>query len=140
MGGFGDLGDSLRRELDVVHCSGRGVVVLDREPRRSGVGEERHGLGHAAGIVRVAALAVDVERNRRRVRQARHMSDQLVASNALVELADRPGEAGARRGERLEAGRLEQPRRADVPRVRHHEQLLGRVQGPEAGTPLVRHG
>ena len=46
------------------------VVVLDREPRCAGRRKESDGLGDAAGIVRVAALAVDVERERRARRRA----------------------------------------------------------------------
>ena len=64
------------------------------------------------------------------------MLDQLGARAPAVELAERPGEAGARRRERLEAGRLEQPGGADVPGVRHHEQPVTGMQLPEAGSTI----
>ena len=82
---------------------GSRVVVLDREAGRSCVGQQRHRLGDAAGIVRVAPLAVDVERQVRRRRELGDVRDELVAGDGLVVLAERPGEAGARRRERLEA-------------------------------------
>ena len=66
------------------------------------------------------------------------MGDQLVPRHLLVELSERPGEAGARRGERLEAERCEQLRGADVPRVRHDEELVPFVQGPEASATIHR--
>ncbi len=49
------------------------------------------------------------------------MLQRLVAGDAVVEAPERRGEAAAGRGERLEAERLEQARRADVPRVRQQE-------------------
>ena len=65
------------------------------------------------------------------------MRDQLRARHLLVELADSPGEALARGRKRLEADSFEQARRADVPGVRHHEQLRALVQLPEADAALV---
>ena len=60
------------------------------------------------------------------------MVDELVPRDLLVGLAERPGEAGARRRQGGEAETLEQPRRADVPRVRHQEEPILLVQLPEA--------
>ena len=56
----------------------------------------------------------------------------------MIQLAERPGEAGARRRERLEPHRCEQLGRADVPRVRHHEDPVG-VQLAEPHVPLIVH-
>ena len=134
--GLGRLGDTLRRQLDVVDTAGRGVVVLDRAARRARLGEAPHRLRHTARLVRVAALAVDVQRDRRRRREGADMRHELVAADTLVEPAERPREPGARRRERLEAGGLEQPSGADVPRVRQREELLARVQLTEARPAL----
>ena len=117
----------------------RRVEVLDRAARRAGVGEQADGLGDAARLVREAAFAVDVERQRRRLGDASDVRDELVARDLHVELAERPGEAGARRRERLEPHRREQLGRADVPRVRHHEDLLALVQRPEARLSISGH-
>ena len=65
------------------------------------------------------------------------MRHELVARHLLVELAERPGEAGARRRQRLEARRSEDARRPGVPGIRHHEQLLSLVQLPKAGPSLA---
>jgi len=99
-------------------------------------GEERRRLGDPAGIVGEAALAVDVERERRRRGDACDVGDELGSRHLLVELPERPGEAGARRGERFEAAGREQPRGAGVPGVRHHEQPL-LVQGAEASAAIA---
>ena len=64
------------------------------------------------------------------------MGDELVARDVLVVLAESPGEAGTRRRKRLEAARGEEPGRADVPRIRHHEQRVGGVQRSEAFAAL----
>ncbi len=56
-----------------------------------------------AGVVRVAALAVDVQRKARRLGQAPDVCDQLVPRDLLVVLSQGPGESRARRGKRLEA-------------------------------------
>ena len=60
------------------------------------------------------------------------MGDQLVAGDALIVLADRPGEPRARGRERLESERREEPGGADVPGVGHHEQPILGVERPEA--------
>ena len=122
-----------RGEVDVVDRTGRRVVVLDRKACRSGRREQGDRLGHAARVVRVAALAVDVERERRSPGQRGNVRDELVARHPLVQLSRRPGESRARRRERLETGRFEEAGRAGVPRVRHHEQLLPLVNRPKAG-------
>ncbi len=128
--------DPLGRDLDVVDAVRRRVVVLDGEPRGAGLGEERHRLGDASRIIRVAALAVDVERERGRLHEETDVRDELLAGDLLVELAERPRVASARRRERLEAGGREQPCRAHVPWVRHDEDLLPGVQLAEAGAAL----
>ena len=129
--GVGRDGDTLGGDADLVHAAGGRVVVLDREARGAGLGEQRHRLGDAARVVRVAPFAVHVEGQVRRRRELGHVSDELVARDRLVVLAESPREAGTRRRERLEAARGEKPRRADVPRVRHHEQPVRGVQCPE---------
>jgi hypothetical protein len=50
--------------------------------------------------------------------------DELVAADGLVELSDRPRESGAAGRERFEAERGQQAGGADVPWIRHHEELL----------------
>jgi hypothetical protein len=54
--------------------------------------------------------------------------DELVTRDLGVEFAERPGEPGARRRERLEAEGGEHTCRADVPRVGHQEELLSGMQ------------
>ena len=49
MRGLCGHGDLLGGDPDVVDAVGCRVVVLDREARRPGVGEQRHGLGHPPG-------------------------------------------------------------------------------------------
>ena len=116
--------------------SGARVVVLDREARRARLGQERDRLRHPARVVRVAALAVDVERERRRARDRRDVRHELVTRDLLVELPERPRVPRAGRRERLEPERREELRRADVPRVRHDEELRALVQLAEAGAAV----
>jgi hypothetical protein len=129
-------GATVGRTTDLVDAARFRVVVLDREARGSGLGEQLHSSRYTSRVVRIAALAVDVEGQICRSRERRDMCDELVARNGLVEPADRPGKAGARRGERLEAGGLEQSGGADVPRIRHHEHLLFLMKRPEPGSPF----
>ena len=124
------------REPDVVHPAGRRVVVLDRAAGRARLAEQAHGLGDAARVVGVEPLAVDVQRHGGHGRERRHVRDELVARDRLVHLPERPGEPGARRRERLEAERLEQPRRARIPRIRHQEEPVLRVELSEAGAAV----
>ncbi len=70
-------------------------------PRRPRRGAER--LGDPSGLFRVAALAVDVEGERRRGGKRGDVLDELVPRHGLILLADRPREPLARRRERLEA-------------------------------------
>jgi hypothetical protein len=135
--GLGGFADTRGGDLDVVDPVACRVVVLDREARRSRLCEQRHSLGHAAWVFRIAALAVDVQRQRDRGGERRNVRDELVSRDRLVDLADRPGEAGARRCERLEAEGGEQARRADVPRVRHDEELLALVELPKGHYALA---
>jgi hypothetical protein len=62
--------------------------------------------------------------------------DELLAAHGLIELAERPRKPGARRRKRLESERREQPSGADVPRVRHHEQLAGGMECPETSAAI----
>ena len=132
--GLGRLGDALGGEPDVVDPIRLRVVVLDREAGGACVCEHRHGLRDPARVVRIAALAVDVQRQRSCCRDGCDVCGELVARNGLVRLAERPGETRARRRECLEADGGEQPRRPGVPRIRHQEQLLARVELTEPGT------
>ena len=127
------LGDALGREPDVLDLAGDGVPVLDRAARCARLAESADGLGDAAGVVRVAALAVDVERQVGRRSELGDVGHELVPRHLRVQLAEHPREACARRRERLEPERGENARRADVPRVRHHEELLAGVQLAETG-------
>ena len=102
--------------LDVVDPARRRVVVLDRaarrrRPRRAGERSRRRrrarrgssrSLSTFSGTAVAAASAATCATSSSRV-------------TCLVELAERPGEPGARRRERLEAERREQPRRARRP-------------------------
>jgi len=64
------------------------------------------------------------------------VGDELVPCHLLVELTDRPGEAGTRRRERLEAERFEQPCRAEIPGIGDDEQPVAGVQLSEPGAAI----
>ena len=89
-----------------------------RRPARRGAPRSRH----AAGVVRVQRSLSTLSGTDVAGGQARHVGDHSFASRS-GRVPDRPGEASAVRRERLEAGRLEEPGRADVPRLVNHEQL-----------------
>src|SRR4029078_2514403 len=126
------------RNPDVLDLAGYGVPVLDRAARCARLAESADGLGDAAGVLRVAALAVDVERQVGRRSELGDVGDELVPRHLRVQLAEHPREAGARRRHRPETERRENARRADVPRVRHHEELLAGVQLMETGAARLR--
>jgi hypothetical protein len=126
---------TLDGDVDVLDPIAARVVVLDRAPCGAGLGEEADRLRDASGSVWKAALAVDVERQRRRRCEQLDVRDQLVAVDLHVEPPEREREARARRRERLEAVEVEQPGRARVPRVRHHEEPR-LVERTEAGAAI----
>jgi len=107
VGGVGCESDALSGDLQRVDCAGARVEVLDREAGGTGLSEQRHGFAHSPRVVRIAALAVDVQGQIGRLRQARHMGHELGARDALVEPAERPREPRAGGRERLEANRVE---------------------------------
>jgi len=111
------------------------LLTKARLIRAAGLGQQRDRFRNPARIVGITALAVDVER--RRVGEPLDVCDELIAAHGLVELPDRPGEAGACGRERLEAGWGKQTGRANVPRVGHHKQLLRVVQRPKARAPVT---
>jgi hypothetical protein len=127
----------LRREADVVDRVRRRVVVLDRETGASRLGEQGHRLGDAARIVGIAALAVDVQRQLGSSRQLDNVRNELVAGHLRIKAAERPRESLARRGERVETERREQPCGAAIPRVGHEEELRLGVELCEACAACV---
>ena len=125
--------DTLCRRGDFVHSPRLGVEVLDRETGGSGVRQQLDRAGHASGITRVAALAVDVQREFGRGSDRGDMSNELVTRHSLIEPAQRPGKASAGRRQGLESRGREEPCRACIPGIRHDEELLALVKRPEGG-------
>jgi hypothetical protein len=95
--------------------------VLDRAAGEARRGGEADGLRDRLGRVGEAVLEVGAHRHRDRPGDRRGVGERLVAGDGVVEAAERRREAAARRRERLEPERLEQARRAEVPRVRQQE-------------------
>src|SRR4051795_626940 len=81
-----------------------------------------------------AKAALEVRRNRypHRPHQLRAVRQRLVQRHLAVEPPERGGMAAARGGDRLEAERLEQLRRADIPGVRQQQRPPLDVEVEEA--------
>ena len=79
MRGLRRLGDALRGLAHVVDRACRRIPVLDRAAGCPRLGEKLDRLLHASRIVREAALAVDVQRQVRRVGDRGNMRNELVA-------------------------------------------------------------
>ena len=99
--------------------------VLDREAGDPGRRGERDALGDSVRIVGVAALEVRAHRDLERTRDLGEVLQHLGTLDSLVGPRNRPGEAGARRRQRLEPELLEDHRATHVPGIRHHEAALG---------------
>jgi hypothetical protein len=80
-----------------------------------------------------AALEVRIDRQIRRRDHFMKVRERHVARNGAIGSAARPGEAGARGGERLEAEALQETRASHVPRVRNDE-AAGLVQLSKGAT------
>src|SRR5205823_4050047 len=82
-----------------------------------------------------AVLEIRAHRQRRRLRDLCAVGEELVAADSAgaVDLAERVGEAEARRRERLEAERRQQLRGAGVPGVGDDEYARALVQRAECG-------
>ena len=102
------------------------IGVARRSPRSSSRRARRPARGAASratppGVGAKHVLEVGRDRQVGRRDDRRRVRERLVARDAAVAPAERRREAAARRGERLEAERREQPRRAGVPRVGHEQ-------------------
>ena len=140
--GVGDLDRGshalCRRRRLVERIVGPAGEVLDREPGEPGTDGECGRLRDARGVVGEAVLEI----GRHREVGGRHdgggVRDRLVAGHGAVEATERAGEATARRGQRLEAERRQELRRARIPGVRQQERVRPLVQGTEARHLLHR--
>jgi uncharacterized protein (DUF952 family) len=108
------------------------IEVLDGDARRSGLADERDRLGHPVGGRRETPLGIDVDGYVDGRSDRRHVVQQLGPGDVLIGFAERGGVTGAGRGESHEAERLEQSGRTDIPRIREHKQVVGRMQGSKA--------
>ena len=122
----GDARDRMRRLVEV---AGR-VPVLDRAADRPDLRDARDRTCCVLGRGAVAVLEVDGDGKPGRGVEGSGVRDDLVQGDAPVETAEREGEPGARRRERLEAEGLEHPGGPGIPRVRDDERLA-RVERAE---------
>ena len=90
--------------------------ILDREAGDAGLDAKPHAFGDALRLVRVAALEIGVHRQVGRPRRCSRMWSSITSRGTAPSASpDRPGGAGARRRQRLEAEMLEIAGAADVP-------------------------
>jgi hypothetical protein len=115
-------GEPLGSEADLVDLSRR-VVVFDRAADRAGPSyTDDRGCG-VARLAPVPVLEIDGDRQGRCRDERPGVLDDLVERGAAVTAAESEGEAGARRGERLEAEPLEHLGGAGIPGIRDDERL-----------------
>jgi hypothetical protein len=137
-GGVGGRGDPLGGPAEVMDRLGRVAgVVLDRAACQARPGGSGDGLGHLLGLCPEAVLEVarhgDVDRLCDRLR----VGERLLAGDGVVAAPEGRPESAARRGERREAERPEQQRRADVPGIADDQRPAGAfVKEAEAHRPV----
>ena len=133
----GDLAHLQRQRLEVV---GARHVVLDVDADGAGGDDAQHDLRDRVGRRGVGVFDVRGHRHFHRAHDARDRLDHLARRHdAAVRIAERGGDAGARRRDGGESFGLEQPRAGGVPGIRQDENRRPVVKRAE---PLsgIRHG
>ena len=96
-------------------------VVLDGAPGEPGLERHAHGGRDASRIIGETVLEIGRNRDTDRGRDRPTVCDGLVAGHRPVHPAERGGKTTARRREGREPEGLEEPRRPDIPGVRHEQ-------------------
>jgi len=121
-------GDALAEDL------GSELAVLEVDPHRAGAREGLGVVGDRPGLVGVASLHVDAERQPDDAGDLGHGGDQVPDRKRVpVGVASGPGQAGAGGGDRLGARGLDDAGAPGVPGVGEKQGFGPLVQGPEAG-------
>lgn len=98
-----------------------------------------HVLGEIAGLMGIARLEVGIHRHVDSLNDLTDMRQHQITRNGPVGIREalREGDAGTRRGQRLEAEALQEAGGAHIPRIRHDEGAAGLVQPAEDVTAVV---
>jgi hypothetical protein len=95
--------------------------ILDGQTSDTGGRGELHVDCNVLRIDREPALEVCVCRHAHGGRDVPKMFERLIERDLIVRASQRPGEAGTRRRQGLEADLFQRPRAPHVPCVRHHD-------------------
>ena len=126
----------LRRSANALGCERQFVRCLlaartdifDRATRKSDVSRQPNCFSNVGRLISVAIFKVRAHGQIGCCNESRRMTKHRFAIDRAIRLSDRKRKSGARRCQRLEAERLQQPRGADVPRIGNDERTIALMQ------------